>query len=140
MAPGLGGIIGDGMDNQFVMEDKYVRFSHKIYDLNTVTLMTISETFKVPRMIDYLSLDVEGGEFPALEHFNFAHYTIKVITIERPKVELHNLLSSMGYFFVRGWEYGESGYVHKDFLTQPIWEKYGSKFVPYWQPGMTDDE
>ena len=50
--------------------------------------------------MDYLSLDIEGAETRALRTFPFDKYTFLTMTIERPTVELENLLFENGYHFV----------------------------------------
>lgn len=52
----------------------------------TCSLATILATMQTPRVIDYLSLDVEGAELPILEgYYAFAEkrdYIFKIITVE----------------------------------------------------------
>jgi len=54
----------------------------KTYKVNTITLMDLLKKYKAPNIIDYLSIDIEGGEFDALKNFNFNEFVFKVITIE----------------------------------------------------------
>jgi len=76
----------------------------------TKTLEQVFEENNVPKEIDYLSADIEGGEYDALKNFPFHKYRIKYITVEnhniktpelRRKDKLHNLLINNNYKFVR---------------------------------------
>jgi hypothetical protein len=115
MAEGLGGIIAKGLDNE--------RASTGIVDIATVTLNSIVHAFapKPPptstvRVLDYLSLDVEGAEFDAIAQFDFAHTIFHVISVERPKDVVHDLLIRNGYWFLahvwRSEPFGEMIYLH----------------------------
>lgn len=55
------------------------------YKLKADTLKNILKKHKVPREIDYLSLDIEGAEVKALEGMDFHKYQVGLITVE------HNL-------------------------------------------------
>lgn len=86
-----GGIVGEGFDN--------ARSSLKKDSLQerTVTLRDVFRKFNVPSVIDYMSLDVEGAEEFVLRHFPFQEYTIRLLTIERPKEGLRQILENNGY-------------------------------------------
>ena len=79
----------------------------------------ISQSFvNSPKIIDYLSLDVEGAETRILERFPFDKYTFLTLTIERPTLKLEKLLFQNGYVFVKkskknGKDTFDSFYVHK---------------------------
>ena len=76
--------------------------------LYTIPIVDVLQHFGAPQKIDYFSLDVEGAEFYVMEDFPFAQYTISILTIERPKQELMNLLYSHNYKYVAANnEYGE---------------------------------
>jgi FkbM family methyltransferase len=49
------------------------------------TLKTVLKEYNVPKIIDYISLDIEGSESLALEEFPFNDYKFKIMTVE------HNL-------------------------------------------------
>ena len=49
-----------------------------------MTLSDILDWRKAPKLIEYLSLDVEGHEWEVIGAFPFDRYAFKVITIERP--------------------------------------------------------
>lgn len=74
----LGGIVNPAFDNE------YPRSNDKIKPRFTVTLEDVFRRYKVPSLIDYLSLDVEGAEMYIMSSFPFDRYRIKIITGERP--------------------------------------------------------
>jgi hypothetical protein len=104
---GYSGVVGEDKDL-----DMHSKESTDV-ELSTVTLTTILDFYKAPRIIDYLSLDVEGSEYFCMKGLNFQKYTILVVSIERPKPRLHWLLVKNGYHFlnqVSNW--GECFYLH----------------------------
>jgi hypothetical protein len=66
----------------------------------TVPLREILDRFEVPKHFDYLSLDVEGAEYLVMKDFPFDQYSMKILTIERPKQELVDLLYQHGYVYL----------------------------------------
>jgi len=92
-----GGIVGK-LDNRLANRKKEP-------DAPQVTRYTapISEVlneFNVPKIIDYLSLDVEGSEYEVMKDFPFELYTIRILTVERPNKNLKKLLTENGYVFL----------------------------------------
>jgi hypothetical protein len=77
-----GGIIGDKLDNK---KDNAEAKAKSYY---TVPLLEILQRNNAPRVIDYLSLDVEGAEYYIMEVFPFDQYIVCVMTIERPGKKL----------------------------------------------------
>lgn len=63
---------------------------------------------------------VEGAEFDALVSFDFAKYTFLVLTIERPKAPLRNLLRAKNYLYVKdlACAMGEQLWVHQSFAER----------------------
>jgi hypothetical protein len=92
MANVYGGIVDDSQDN--------ARKTTNNVKLTTVTLISLLQFFKAPTIIDYMSLDVEGGEWDALKNFDFSLYRFKVLSIERPIKRLQFLLFRHGYRFL----------------------------------------
>ena len=78
----------------------------------TKTLEYILNKHNAPKVIDYLSLDVEGSETRILSNFPFNKYKFLAITIERPTVELEKILFQNDYVFVKHYQM-DSFYVHK---------------------------
>eukprot|EP01031_Cornospumella_fuschlensis_P037976 gene37976-46134_t len=100
------GIVGEDFDNKDSKDQKVV-------ELSTVTFESLLDHAQAPKVIDYLSLDVEGAEYHVLSHFNFARYTFLTITIERPSSKTHHLLVTHGYRHVKQLVYfGDMLYIH----------------------------
>lgn len=103
-----GGIVGEGFDNG----NRWRSHAQRAY---TVSLEEIFRRFDAPRVIDYLSLDVEGAEELVMEGFPFGEYTVRILTIERPTVGLRALLEGHGYRqILRLSRWGETLWVHAD--------------------------
>lgn len=101
----FGGIIGEKFDNKDSKEKE------KRY---TASLLTILDKFNAPKVIDYLSLDVEGAEEFIMKDFPFHQpYTFKVLSIERPKGALKKKLEEAGYKFVTDFKRGDTLWAHK---------------------------
>jgi len=106
----FGGIVGKDFDNKPKKNAKKDA-SEKRY---TASLMSILEKFNAPRVIDYLSLDVEGAEEFIMKDFPFNRpYTFKVISIERPKDQLKKKLNQAGYKQVLDFKRGDTLWAHK---------------------------
>ena len=75
----------------------------------TVTLSDILDWRKAPKLIEYLSLDVEGHEWEVIGAFPFDRYAFKVITIERPSDRIKALLTQHNYSYARhlDWNNGD---------------------------------
>jgi len=69
------------------------------------TLTNLLDAANCPTYIDYMSVDIEGGEYDALASFDFDKYTVMLITVEHNlycegaynKDRLYELLSSKGF-------------------------------------------
>ena len=112
----IGGIIGENYDNKPSKRSKLInslRQKNKVKKLYSQSLKTILEKYSAPKIIDYLSLDVEGSEFDILKDFPFKEYKFLSMTIERPTEELNKLLFRNDYLFVKNHKV-DSFYVHKD--------------------------
>jgi hypothetical protein len=91
-----GGIVGEAFDNH---DDGTTK--EEIRQRYTITLKDIFERFNTPRVIDYLSLDVEGAELFIMRNFPFSDYQIKILTVERPNPELSEVLMTNGYILLK---------------------------------------
>jgi hypothetical protein len=104
-----GGIVGKQFDNKqpSKFNEDHLRF--------TVTLRDIFRRFGTPRVIDYLSLDVEGAEYFVMDSFPFHDFQFNVLTVERPSDVLSMLLSSNGYVLLKYLKRnsGETIWIHK---------------------------
>jgi len=123
----LGGIVDNDTDNNYKIRGKELKKA-KILKLKTKTLEYILEHFNAPKIIDYLSLDVEGAEERILSNFPFNKYTFLAMTIERPTPELEKILFNNGYVFVMKCKklLYDTFYVHKSIpnFEQIIKEPY----------------
>ena len=85
-------------ENDFMAAKRNVRSN---YEVSTISLCDLLETYNAPLSIDYLSIDTEGSEYEILKAFNFEKFKIRVITIEHNFSEsrplIFNLLSRNGY-------------------------------------------
>lgn len=100
----------------------------RIIKVKTKTMKSILSDFNAPKIIDYLSLDVEGHEYKILQSFPFHEYIIKCITVEhnephygpKKRNDIRILLEKNGYIFVKGnddvmnWKHGpiDDYYIH----------------------------
>jgi FkbM family methyltransferase len=102
MCGAISGIIDENI-GPFTAKDKCVI-------KNTTTLDKVLDRFNAPKIIDYLSLDVEGQEYNILSTFPFDKYKFRCITVEHnaphvgPKQQMmiRDLLENKGYKFVKG--------------------------------------
>lgn len=96
------GIIDDNI-GPFTKKDTYVLKT-------TNTLENILSKYNAPKIIDYLSLDVEGQEYNILSTFPFDKYKFRCITVEhnaphvgiKPQMLIREILEKNGYTFVKG--------------------------------------
>lgn len=113
----FGGIVGDNFDNN---EEQLAQWDASLTEKEnryTISISTMLQQFDVPHTIDYLSLDVEGAEELIMNEFPFETYTIRFLTIERPKVGLTALLEANNYHFVDLLvHWGETLWVHESVL------------------------
>lgn len=57
------------------------RINGQTYEVETISLSDLFNSFSVPDVIDYLSIDTEGSEFDIIKEYDFSRH-INVITIE----------------------------------------------------------
>lgn len=69
----------------------------QVRPMRTVNLNELLRHIQAPTVIDYMSLDVEGSESIVMESFDWSTYKFRVITVERPKVDLVEMLALHGY-------------------------------------------
>ncbi len=91
------------------------RREHKTAFIKTKSLETVLDENNAPKIIDYLSLDVEGSETRILSNFNFSKYIFLAMTIERPTPKLNQILFENNYVFVQNSKLMpyDSFYVHR---------------------------
>jgi FkbM family methyltransferase len=97
----------------------------------TTSLLTLLERHSSPKVIDYLSLDIEGHEYEVLKEFPFDQYKILAMTIEHngnPELaqKLRALFESCGYrrFLSVG---PEDWWLHRE--CRPAGEKDGQAYA-----------
>jgi len=75
--------------------------NEKIITVKCKTLENILDNIKIPKLIDFFSLDVEGYEFEVLEGINFNSVKFKYILVETefPK-KMNNFLTQKKYKFL----------------------------------------
>ncbi|WP_404710970.1 FkbM family methyltransferase [Sphingomonas sp. MMS24-J13] len=54
----------------------------ELVEVETVSLVDLLVEAKLPKRIDYLSLDTEGSEYEILETFDFDAFDVRLITVE----------------------------------------------------------
>ena len=117
----LGGIVSDDTDNNDrIRGDELTKA--KVIEIATTTLLLELDKIHAPKIIDFLSLDIEGAEWIALRNFDFNKYKFVCMAIERPNESLDMLLEKHGYRQVAHLLY-DVIYVHIDFLE-------GVNFLP----------
>lgn len=109
----MGGIVDDDCDNNGIDTD-----SNEKIKIKTISLNRILEDNQAPRIIDYLSIDVEGAEERILAEFDFHKYIFRCITIERPSELLRYLFKNNGYILIKEIPGLDCFYVHQDFLSE----------------------
>jgi len=119
----FGGIIANETDNKASPNTRQVTYL-------TVALADVLKMVGAPHVIDYLSLDVEGAESMVMKDFPWLEYTFSVLTVERPKQDLINMLTNNGYEFLRfNIGIGDQTWVHKSLLSLEEKEMYSNHKV-----------
>jgi hypothetical protein len=88
-----------------------------VVELVTATLDELLAKANAPNNIDFMSIDVEGAEFPVLRGLSLDRYQIEAFCIENDgepeRSKIRQLLESKGYKFVRAWK-RDDWYVRND--------------------------
>lgn len=108
-----GGIIGSEFDNH-----DNPRSQKKAESRFTVPLEEVLRMHDAPKVIDYMSFDVEGAETFILKNFDFDQYTFKVMTVERPKDELLKILKINGYKHIMDFHRGDTLWAHESYYER----------------------
>jgi len=69
--------------------------------MQTRRLEDILDEYNAPPVIDYLSLDIEGGEAAIIESFQFDRYKVLTMTVEKSEDRLNEVIESKGFKIVR---------------------------------------
>jgi FkbM family methyltransferase len=116
------GIVGETTDNKGHGDD-----AGAVIRVQTRTFESVLTAQGAPRIIDYLSIDVEGAEDRILCGFPFAKYCFRCLTIERPKPELREVLRRNGYVVIKEIPKFDVFYVHESFLST-----YSKNMFDFW--------
>jgi len=104
----------------------------------TVTLLEILRRFDAPKVIDYLSLDVEGAEEFIMKNFPLEEYKISLMTVERPKDPLRDLLTQHGFKNIKRLStWGETLWAHES-VVDSLYLDSIDEFTPTKKPKQTD--
>ena len=119
-ASGFGSIVGVGQVSKAAGSQPKVPTGWKEEHHTTISLGDLLEHVRAPRVIEYLSLDVEGAEESVLgAAFAFERFTFLSITVERPSAVLRERLRAHSYLFVGEHGcYGDQLWVHQSFAAQ----------------------
>jgi len=86
---------------KYMNKDLNKRHLKKEYMVKSISLNNLLEKYNAPKIIDYLSIDVEGTELDILSNFNFNNYKFKIITCEHnytpARKKIYKLLKNKGY-------------------------------------------
>jgi len=94
------------------------------YFVETISLNDLLLQHGAPPLIDYMSIDTEGSEYPILANFDFSAYEIGILTVEHNHVDMgrervHRLLSENGFERVLvDYSLFDDWYVRRDWLDQ----------------------
>lgn len=113
MVSGLNSGILDNLDEEFIQKN---RKRSRMIEVETRRLADILNVNDAPKIIDYLSVDVEGAEERVLLNFPFEEYLFRTITIERPSSKLQNYLGDNGYVLVKKIPRLDYFYVHETYI------------------------
>jgi len=95
-----------------------INFNKTVNKVKTINMKDLLSYYKVPKDIDYMSIDIEGDEYKVLKQIDFNKYNIKVLTIEdnNNKTKIKKLLLSAGYAQVHPkYTYFESWFFKKKY-------------------------
>ena len=121
----LGGIIADDTDNR----DRGPETERgAVVRMEARSLHSILRSENAPRVIDYLSIDVEGAEGRILGGFPFEDYVFNCMTVERPKDRLREVLMQNEYKVIREVPGLDVFYIHKSFEAEYLKNVYA-----FWQ-------
>jgi len=98
-------------------------------EVEAITLSELFKLFNVPKIIDYISLDIEGGEYNALLGFPFNEYHFLTLTVEhnlyvspenaKHKENIFNILTSNNYIRFKE-NVDHLGYIFEDWYVHSL--------------------
>jgi len=107
---GGGGIVAEDTDNNMRLRAEELS-NAEIITLDSIVLTELLDRYNAPKVIDYLSLDVEGSEERIIRSFDFCRYQFQCMTIERSTPKVNEILYENGYIFVKNHRF-DSFYIH----------------------------
>lgn len=72
----------------------------KTTEVHSLTLESVLDQNNSPKVIHFLSLDVEGHEYEVLKNFPFKKYRLLSMVVEKPCLKLQNLLQENNFVCV----------------------------------------
>ena len=64
------------------IHESYRLKNNKKYELSTLSFSDFASKYKIPKEIEYLSVDTEGTELEIIKSIDLNHFDVKIITIE----------------------------------------------------------
>ncbi|WP_332863676.1 FkbM family methyltransferase [Pannus brasiliensis] len=110
-----GGILESHHYNQSVSGQTRA-LAERTISLEAIPLVDLLKQANAPRVIDYLSIDVEGAETRILGDFPFDEYQFTCMTVELPSPELQEVLQTNGYLCVKVVPGLDHFYIHRSFI------------------------
>ena len=95
-----------------------------VYSVDTVSLVDLLQQHGSPHHIDYISVDVEGGEVAVLENFDFDTYHVDLWTIEHnfqihARERIFEIMTDNGFERVMtDMSAYDDWYIHKDLFSR----------------------
>ena len=88
-------------DLPVIDENQSQRVNGVKYQVETISLNDLLETFQAPDLIDVVSIDTEGSELEILKKFNFDRFNVRIFIIEHAygsnAQEIQSILERNGY-------------------------------------------
>jgi len=107
----MGGIVAPDCDNKSAA-------GLPVAQIKAETLATVLNRQAAPKLIEYLSIDIEGAEDRALLDFPFGEYTFICMTVERPSAALRRVLSENDYLLIKEIPGLDCFFIHRSYLRK----------------------
>jgi FkbM family methyltransferase len=129
----LNSLISDKIEKLHFLPDnlsgRISKFSNSTVEIESETIDRILNNYNCPKIIDYISLDIEGSEYKFLSKFPFSEYEFILMTVEHNlylgnhenKEKIKKILYDNGYVISKenvkdnGFEF-EDWYINKKFV------------------------
>jgi hypothetical protein len=117
------------IDDNFTSSE-ILKEGHNSVIIEAVTINDLFLTHSVPRIFDYLSIDIEGGEMEVIKTLNFDKWRFDILTYEHnthlinhenyqkmieTKKEMERFLSGKGYEHIKDYE-GDGFFLHNSLI------------------------